>query len=158
MCGEGYFNFTKKLDKVFQMGNSKTWIPTHTDRNYYDDIKARARNMRKQPTLAERVLWKKLRNKQVKGYRFRRQHTIDRFIVDFYCRQARLVIEVDGAVHGTTEAIEYDHGRQVFLENRGLNVLRFSNAQVINDLDAVLQCIEDYLSRYQAENAGATSD
>ena len=127
------------------MDDDKTWVPTHTDREYYDDIKAHARKMRKKPTAAERVLWRNLRNRQVKGYKFRRQHPIDRFIVDFYCREANLAIEVDGSVHNSREAVEYDNERQQFLEHRGLTVLRFSNTQVLCDTNNVLDIVSGFL-------------
>ncbi len=128
----------------------KDWVPTQTDRAIYDDIKLRARHMRKNPTLAEKLLWNRLRNKQVKGHRFRRQHPIDRFIVDFYCRDAGLVIEVDGSVHDSPESSEYDAGRQELLEQRGLTVLRFSNAQVIHETDSVLNAIANCLSNCES--------
>ena len=101
--------------------------------------------MRKQPTQAESVLWRHLRGQQISGYRFRRQHPIDRFIVDFYCREAGLVIEVDGSVHDSREAKEYDEARQKFLEQRGLTVMRFRNAQVVNDTNMVLASIFAFL-------------
>ena len=132
------------------MRKSKTWIATSTDRELYDDLKAHARSMRKKPTPAEKVLWLELRHKQVRGYRFRRQHPIDRFVVDFYCREARLVIEVDGSIHDSPEAIDYDEARQRFLEDRGLHLLRFSNEQVIRETARVFEVIEDYLSRLQS--------
>ncbi|MYD10533.1 MAG: endonuclease domain-containing protein [Chloroflexi bacterium] len=128
------------------MCDDKTWIPTHTNREAYDDIKLRARLMRKQPTPAEKILWRRLRDKQVYGYKFRRQHPIDRFIVDFYCRESGLVIEVDGSVHDSSEAREYDDARQEFLEHRGLTVLRFSNAQVLNDVNSVLHTVSTFLT------------
>ncbi len=128
------------------MPECKVWIPTQTNREVYDDIKLRALRMRKQPTVAEKVLWNRLRNRQLKGLKFRRQHPIDRFIVDFYCREAGLVIEVDGSVHDSLEAREYDEARQKFLEQRGLTVMRFCNAQVVNDTNTVLASISAFLN------------
>ena len=130
-------------------GKSKkpnSWITTRTDQAIYNAAKERARAMRQNPTPAEDILWQHLRQKQINGYRFRRQHPIDRFIVDFYCRAAQLVIEVDGTVHDTPEQAEYDEERQLFLQEAGLQVLRFRNAQVINETDAVVQIIKDFLS------------
>ena len=127
------------------MDADKVWISTATDREHYDDIKAHARRMRKQPTPAEKILWRRLRDKQVNGYKFRRQHPIDRFIVYFYCRDAGLVIEVDSAVHDSSEASEYDEARQQFLEHRGLTVLRFSNARDLSDTDKVIDIISAFL-------------
>lgn len=101
--------------------------------------------MRKRPTSAEMMLWQFLRGKRIRGFRFRRQQPIDRFIVDFYCRQAQLVVEVDGSSHHSTEAAEYDDQRTRFLEELGLSVLPFSNEQVIYETDAVLNTIAEHL-------------
>ena len=136
------------------MEDSKIWVPTATDREYYDDIKAHARAMRKRPTEAEKLLWRQLRGKRFNGLKFRRQHPIDRFIVDFYCRAARLVIEVGGSAHDAPEAIAYDEARQQFLEERGLRLLRFSNEQVTNDTESVLQAISKVLCGREAESRG----
>ena len=102
-------------------------------------ILQRAREMRRKPTEPERRLWQKLRRKQLDGYKFRRQHPIGRFIVDFYCHQARLVVEVDGDSHAFQE--EYDAARTAWLEAQGLHVIRFDNHTVITNLDGVLQAI-----------------
>jgi very-short-patch-repair endonuclease len=99
--------------------------------------------MRHEPTPAEKQLWQKLRNKQILGFKFRRQHSIDRFIVDFYCGEVGLVVEVDGAIHDYTH--EEDRLRQDFLESLGLRVLRFTNAEVLTSMDGVLQVIAGYL-------------
>ena len=122
---------------------SEGWAPVYTDRAIYHDIKARARLMRQNPTLAEDILWRRLRRKQVGNLRFRRQHPIGRFIVDFYCAEAKLVIEVDGSVHNEPGHDEYDAERQAFLEELGLNVLRFENTQVLRETDAVVEVIAE---------------
>ncbi len=132
------------------MKNSETnsqdgWAHTHTDRSIYQDIIERARYMRQNPTPAEKILWKRLRGKQVGGFHFRRQHPIGRFIVDFYCSAARLVIEIDGSIHDTTEQKEYDAAREAHLEEIGLRVLRFSNAEVMNATDAVVEAIAEFV-------------
>ena len=101
--------------------------------------------MRKRPTRAEMMLWQRLRGKRMRGFRFRRQQPIDRFIVDFYCRQARLVVEVDGSSHRAQEAAEYDEQRTRFLNDLGLSVLRFSNEQVLYETDAVMNSIAEHL-------------
>ncbi len=92
--------------------------------------------MRHSPTSTEDQLWQRLRNHQPCGVKFRRQHTIDRFIVDFYCAEIRLIIEVDGPVHQYTP--EEDAIRQAFLENAGMRVLRFTNEQVQTNVESVL--------------------
>ena len=99
--------------------------------------------MRCEPTAAENALWQRLRRKQLLGYKFRRQHTIDRFIVDFYSRDAQLIIEVDGPIHEYTK--EEDTVRQEFLESLGLRVIRFNNEDVILNIEAVLDEIVRHL-------------
>ena len=101
--------------------------------------------MRNRPTRAEKTLWQHLRGKRIRGLRFRRQQPIDRFIVDFYCRRAQLVVELDGSSHDSTEAAEYDNRRTLLLEALGLSVLRFSNEQVIYETDTVLNTIAEHL-------------
>jgi very-short-patch-repair endonuclease len=101
--------------------------------------------MRHQPTPAEEKLWQKLRNKQLLGFKFRRQHSIDRFIVDFYCNEAQLVVEVDGEIHDYTQ--EEDAIRQEFLESLGLRVVRFRNEAVLSSIDGVLEGIAGWLQR-----------
>jgi len=123
---------------------------THTERKIYDNIKETARHMRKHPTQAEDALWQRLRKRQVKGFRFRRQHAIGPYIADFYCFEASLVIEVDGGIHDEPSQAEYDEERQQYLESLDLRVLRFTNAQVINNADAVVEVIGNWLAKYAA--------
>jgi very-short-patch-repair endonuclease len=108
-------------------------------------LKPLAREMRHDPTPAEDRLWQRLRRAQIHGVSFRRQHSIERFIVDFYCAKARLVIELDGPIHQYT--VEQDAIRQEFLESKGLQVLRFENMDVFNTLDAVVAVIADAVAR-----------
>ena len=104
-----------------------------------------ARRLRETPTTAEALLWKKLRKKRLGGLKFRRQHIIHAFIVDFYCPQAKLVIEVDGSVHYDQE--EYDRERGKFLEDLGHEVIRFRNVQMEEEIDMVLAGIYDACMR-----------
>ena len=99
-------------------------------------LRQRAKDMRANPTPAERRLWQHLRGKRRLGYKFRRQHVIDRFIVDFYCAEARMVIELDGEVHRFIE--ERDRVRQDCLEDLGLRVLRFTNDEVLHSPEGVI--------------------
>jgi very-short-patch-repair endonuclease len=119
----------------------KIW---HTNAALWEKLKPIAREKRKKPTEAENLLWQHLHNYKVPSDKFRRQHCIDRFIVDFYCARARLVIEVDGLVHQYQG--EEDTIRQEYLASLGLKVLRFSNAAVLNDTDAVIKQITAYLA------------
>jgi very-short-patch-repair endonuclease len=101
-----------------------------------------ARALRKQPTKAEDMLWQRLRGSRFHGAKFRRQVPFDRYVADFYCHAAKLVIELDGKQHEWFA--DYDAGRTAVIESYGVRVLRFTNAEVCDDLDAVL-------SRIQAE-------
>jgi very-short-patch-repair endonuclease len=113
---------------------------TRTPTPIWEAIKTLAREKRHAPTPAEDHLWQRLRRHQVAGVQFRRQHSVDRFIVDFYCPAANLIVEVDGDIHQFTQ--EEDALRQEFLESMGLRILRFSNEQVLNHTMQVIYVIE----------------
>lgn len=100
------------------------------------EILARARAMRRRPTESENALWQHLRGRKLGGYKFRRQHPIGPYIADFFCHQARLVVEVDGESH--VHDGEYDAERTAWLEAEGNRVLRFWNSAVSNSLEDVL--------------------
>jgi very-short-patch-repair endonuclease len=102
-----------------------------------------ARALRKQATKAEDILWAQLRGSRFEGAKFRRQAPFDRYVVDFYCHAAKLVIELDGAQHEWFA--DYDAGRSAVIENFGVRVLRFANAEVCHDLDSVLTRIREEL-------------
>ncbi|MGB7061784.1 MAG: endonuclease domain-containing protein [Candidatus Zixiibacteriota bacterium] len=93
-------------------------------------IHSLCRKLRKNPTEAERLLWDCLRTSRLEGLKFRRQHPIGRYIADFYCREARLVIELEGSVHNQKDQKEYDRIRQEILKVRGLRVLRIKNKEI----------------------------
>ena len=98
-----------------------------------------AEELRRNMTPAEKVLWRELRANRLDGWHFRRQQIIDGFIVDFYCHQAGLVIEIDGPIHATQG--EADTEREAVLRGRGLTVLRFTNREVLNDAPTVLEAV-----------------
>jgi very-short-patch-repair endonuclease len=104
---------------------------------YNKDLKGVARSLRKNMTDAERTLWSMIRRKQAKGRLFSRQKTIDNYIVDFYCASAALVVELDGGQHYTPEGREQDRRRDADLAARGLTVLRFSDRDVLTNLESV---------------------
>ncbi|MFO5438001.1 MAG: endonuclease domain-containing protein [Dolichospermum sp.] len=106
-------------------------------------MKPLARQMRTEATLAEKQLWQRLKNKQLLGLKFRRQQVIDRFIVDFYCHEVKLVIEVDGEIHNYTQV--EDAIRQEFLESLGLQVVRVKNEDVLFRIEGVLEEIVQWL-------------
>jgi very-short-patch-repair endonuclease len=93
-------------------------------------------------TPSENILWQHLRKKRLSGILFRRQHPISNFIVDFYCHEARLVIEIDGDIHNQQENKEYDENRTFELEKFGLKVIRFSNDDINNNITKVLEILE----------------
>ena len=98
------------------------------------------RYLRNNVTSAEVALWKRLRKKQVNGLLFRRQFGIGPYVLDFYCPELRLAIELDGAAHDTPEAIHYDRERTAWLtEEFGIRVLRFRNEQVFETPDSVIE-------------------
>ena len=104
-------------------------------------LRAIARRLRKRPTGSEARLWQALRNRQLDGLKFLRQHPIGVSIVDFYCHEKRLVVEVDGGMHKALDVHERDRMRQELIEQHGLQVLRCSDADVEQNLKAVLDRI-----------------
>ncbi len=103
------------------------------------ELREFARSLRKEQTDAESTLWRLLRDRRIAGAKFRRQHPIPPYVVDFYCHEANLVVEVDGGQHA--EQRRGDERRTAFLERRGLRVLRFWNHEVLQETDAVLEHI-----------------
>ena len=104
--------------------------------SYFPSLKLKARELRKNGTKGEAILWKKvLKAKLMEGYQFNRQFPVDRYIVDFVCRRLNLIIEVDGNSHIAKG--DYDSQRQNYLENLGYTVLRFEESEIINELQSV---------------------
>ena len=97
------------------------------------------RRLRTAITPAEQFLWTKLRSKQCHSFKFRRQHAIDRFIADFFCPEQLLVVEIDGDVHAEKMQITKDRQRERHLRFLGLQVIRYTNHEVLNNLDGVLE-------------------
>jgi len=113
--------------------------PSH-NRKYLGHFRKALRNSL---TPAEAFLWKQLQNRKFKGRKFRRQHSIENFIVDFYCAEEQLIIELDGEVHKNQLAEEKDEKRNKKLESFGFKVIRFENRMVFDFLPSVLKEIED---------------
>jgi very-short-patch-repair endonuclease len=107
-----------------------------------------ARELRKTMTPTEEFLWEKLRNRRFMGLKFRRQHPVEIFVVDFICIEKYLVIEVDGEIHLTPEQSEWDENRTAEIEKYGLTILRFTNEEVMNQTDKVLEKIKEYVLSY----------
>lgn len=113
----------------------------------YKELKIRARELRDQMTEAETLLWNIVSGKKFEGYKFRRQHIIDQFIVDFVCLRANLIIEVDGKFHDEEAQKEKDASRTEILQSYGFKVIRFTNEDVLTNLDSVLHTISEELQK-----------
>ncbi|MEK6546570.1 MAG: endonuclease domain-containing protein [Nitrospinota bacterium] len=97
------------------------------------------RKLRGEMTFAEKRLWLRLKGKQINGLKFRRQHGIGDYIVDFYCPEKRLVIEVDGDVHAYVKQIERDREREGYLKALGLQIVRYTNWDILTNLEEVVE-------------------
>jgi very-short-patch-repair endonuclease len=104
-----------------------------------------ARELRQNMTESEEMLWKHLRGRRFKGYKFRRQHPADKFVLDFYCHRVKLCIEVDGGIHNDTDVSERDSNRTYELEQLGIRVKRISNEEIEENIESVLAKIEAWL-------------
>lgn len=102
--------------------------------------------LRANMTEAENILWNRLRKNQLNGYKFRRQHPIDTFIADFYCHAGQLVVEIDGKIHQDKTIKEYDEGRTYEIEHLGIKVIRFSNEEIKNNIEKVIERIKSFLN------------
>ena len=110
--------------------------------HYNSNLKKIAAQLRTQSTQSEAVLWQELRGRKLNGFRFVRQKPIGNYIVDFYCKEAGLVIELDGLSHQFEETMDKDEIKQRFWESIGFKVLRFEDEEVMNDLANVIRVIE----------------
>ncbi len=111
---------------------------------YEHHLVEKAKELRKNSTYSERILWKYLKGKQLEGLDFDRQKPIDKYIVDFFCNEMMLVIEIDGITHN--ERVEYDLNRQKQLEKIGLHVLRFNAMEVVNNTQGVVHMIRNWVT------------
>ena len=105
-----------------------------------------AKKLRENQTEAEELLWLALKNNQVDGYKFRRQHPISKYIADFYCHSLKLVIEIDGGYHLTEEQQDLDKKRTANIEFQGLKVIRFSNEEILLKLPEVIIKIKEFIT------------
>jgi len=111
----------------------------------------KAKCLRENMTLSELKLWDYLKGKKIQGLRFRAQHPIDIFIADFYCHSLKLVIEVDGRIHLSSDQREYDLGREVEISHWGIKVIRFTNLEVMEETDKVIDVINKTCSKRKIE-------
>ena len=123
------------------------WLP------YNKNLKEFSRKLRNNSTLGEILLWQKLRAESMMNYTFNRQKPLGRYIVDFYCKPLKLVIEIDGVYHFEEEQKVKDNERQKLLEEMGLYFLRFSEQQVRKDMDLVLKEIGNYIAEFKERHS-----
>ena len=107
--------------------------------------KEKRRILRKTMPKAEVILWFYLKGKKLHGYKFRRQYSIGRYVVDFYCPKIKLAIEIDGPSHFNPLARQYDSERQKYIESVGISFIRVTNLDIYENIDGVIQAISDYL-------------
>ncbi len=103
----------------------------------------KARRLRENMTQAEEILWERISKRGVKGFKFRRQHPIHLFIVDFYCHELGLIIEIDGEYHNDEEQKKRDKERSELLAFQDLYIIRFTNQEVYDDVDRVIDLLEE---------------
>ncbi|GAA0739082.1 endonuclease domain-containing protein [Gaetbulibacter jejuensis] len=119
---------------------------------YNPKLKELARQLRNNATKSEIKLWTYLRRSQMYGYDFHRQKPIDEYIVDFFCNKLQLAIECDGYSHEILKVYEKDVKKTKRLNDLGVYVLRFSDFQIMNDIDNVIRAIEDYILKFEENN------
>jgi very-short-patch-repair endonuclease len=107
------------------------------------------RELRKNPTLAEKILWQHLKGRQLVSFKFRRQYSVNQFVIDFYCSKVKLAIELDGSVHNSETAQIYDKEREEIIKSFDITFLRYKNEAIYNDLDNVLYEIETKLKELE---------
>ena len=120
----------------------------------FSGLKELVRELRKTQTSAEALLWELIRNRRLLGFKFRRQHQFGDYVADFYCHEAELVIECDGPVHQPNEQWHHDQNRDAYMIAQGLRVLRFTNDQIFNDTEKVLEEIAALLPSPIGRGAG----
>jgi very-short-patch-repair endonuclease len=113
---------------------------------YQPLLRSLATELRKRQTRAEALFWQEVRNRNCLGYKFYRQRILLNYIVDFYCRELKLVIEIDGGIHSREQNHIYDKIRSADLESYGLTLLRYSNEQILSDLSKVLEDLKTHMT------------
>ena len=116
---------------------------------YNPNLKELARQLRNNSTKAEIILWQKLKGKQMYGYDFHRQKPIDNYLIDFFCHELMLGIEVDGYSHQIIEVFNKDVKKEGVMNMLGIHILRFSDGQVLKDTDNVIRAIEWYIANFE---------
>ena len=126
-------------------------------KNKLSPITQRTRELRKQMTIEEKILWRQLRNRELFPIPFRRQHPIGPYFIDFYCKKIGVVIELDGSQHADKKNLFYDSKRTKFLEAKGLKVIRFWNDEIRNTLPEVIEYLLDIIDQYTTSHSSHVS-
>lgn len=108
--------------------------------------KEKRRQLRKNQTFCEKIVWLYLRDRKTLGYKFRRQYSIDQFVIDFYCPELKLAVEIDGSVHDNPDQKEYDANRQEYLERFGITFCRITNDELMGNANMAFKNIESAIS------------
>ena len=114
--------------------------------------RARRKAFRRSLSKAEAVMWIYLSRRQMNGLKFRRQYGVDQYVIDFYCPKIKLAIEIDGDSHYYSAAQKYDTERQKYIESYGIHFLRFTNNEIYDNLDGVLQMIYEHTMKYKIKS------
>ncbi|MEZ5953231.1 MAG: endonuclease domain-containing protein [Hyphomonas sp.] len=117
----------------------------------------RARGLRRDSSFPERLLWSKLRNRQLGGWKFRRQHPVGPYFADFACLEVKLIVELDGDSHGTDSQRAHDNIRTAFLQEEGWDIIRFWNIHLLENIDGILDTILESLEHRKRSLDGAGS-
>ncbi|GIX32367.1 MAG: hypothetical protein KatS3mg125_0323 [Lysobacterales bacterium] len=152
--GREQFSSPRRAAADMGVTESQPWQPTPVP----PALLQAARDLRKTMTDAEQLLWQCLRGKQLDGFKFRRQHPIDRFVLDFYCPAVRLAVELDGSQHNTEQGRAADAERTAWLNARGIRVLRFWNSEVFSNLEGVITTIWEALHAHDSVGPNPSPD
>jgi len=117
----------------------------------------RRKKLRRNLTPAEATLWRRFKKAKLSGRKFRRQHSVGYYILDFFCVEERLAVELDGEFHRNEQAEAYDYKRKLFLNEAGIKVIRFENSLVFEDIDYVARQIESFLGWWKEKSSTTPS-
>ena len=120
----------------------------------HTDMINKVRYLRRNMTLPEIILWSRIRSRKIEGFKFRRQQRIFNYIVDFYCHELKLIIEVDGEIHYLKENAELDKKRDNILRLNGFHIIRLSNHEIITDLSATINTIKSFIRQLSSPSQG----
>lgn len=125
-------------------------MTTHYNRR---SEKVNRRELRQSSTQAEKILWQHLKNRNLMGLKFRRQYSVDQFVLDFYCPEIKLAIELDGKIHLDKKVKNHDENRDGFIKGFGIKIIRIGNDLILEDIQQVLELIEKEINKVRESNS-----